>query len=637
MDLMKKKSGRVCCKSVAMLLVLCVVLVGCSGSSDQTDATILPTQQATTSAGMVDALAGNTVASLGETEVMESVRTSPSSGLAASSADDREEAAVIQQSAESEETPIEEASIQDECQTPEVDVAETTENTVLTDFITGKIILSDDEEPMGLESIYIRTYPGFWESVDLDNISDYARNYPGPQLPDEWNNDLHIELRDSYGTAVYCSPFILHPIFRYNFLARIPDPPDYDRIAIVKLGEDIGEVWRSRNTPIVEDLKPEHGSIFCYNDVIRGLTDIKVTWSPKDKDIDSTTPSVNGVSFRWTDSVWISTDGGATFKYIDDPSLGTYFDPVRSIDPIDLHKAEDVYVRVHVSDSTRTSYAETYFTFDPSACSPEQQQFESFEETSPERRVQEISAETECELPRLNLEDEQNEDRLDHVIDAQVFSSYEREPLGFSSFKIEMLAIPRISSNLHSWSDNLPKGTIELRDKSGQPVVNSQYEISWPQLGMPPRPPRIPGDIYLAPNYDFTNFSSGAFPNPSEYESIAVLYAGEEIGVFHKSANSPVVEIVSPGCGEVYQSGDTIRMTWYGYDLDADDLDYEVWYSTDERESYRKKYLEDDYTFSPSTSFQQEDFSGRVYVRVHATDGFLTDYDETYFEIVQDE
>ena len=696
-----------CCKSVVMLLVLGVVLGGCSGSSDQTDATVLPAQQTTTSAGMADASAGNTVASSGETEVVDSASVSPSSVPAGSSVDNGEEAdvqdstpsaavipstattvlsstiddvstktreealaeiiarassrnaseeeiaeliawalseiasekeAAIQQPAESDETPTEgteeetdieeeEASIQqpaeseetpteetaeetetlEECQTTEIDAAKTAEN---TDFIKGRITLSDEGKPLRLQSLRVYTYPGLWVPVEPDNDLEI----------------LNLELRDDLGVTVYCVPFSIHPEFFSNFLVRIPDPPDYDGIAIVNSDIDIGEIRRSRITPIVEDLTPEHGSLYCYEEVIRGRTNIRVrgTFSRH---------SINSIY-----SIWISTDGGTNYENILQPS-SAYFFSLRDyfskrIHPAELHRAEDVYIRVHVSNSTRTSYAETYVKFDHSACSSEQEQVEAEIETSPERQDQEISAGTECDLPRLNPEGEQNEKKLDHIIDAKIYLSFENDPIGLSSFQVEVLAVPSLSSEPSAGGTHR-RGTIELRDATGQAVFSSQYIVFWPPGTIIPYNKMIPGDVYFEPyfsKYRSSIFVSGAFPDPADYESIAVLYDGEEIGVFHKSSNSPVVGIVSPSCGEVYQSDDTIRIIWYGYDLDGDDLDYEVWYSTDERSSYRRKYIEDDFTFDTTSSFW-EDFSGRVYVRVHVTDGFLTDHAETYFEI----
>ena len=684
MDLMNKKSGRVCCKSAATLLVLCVVLSGCSGSSDQTDATVLPGQQATTTAGIADASDGNAVASSGETEVVDSARTSPSSAPTASAADnidkaglpnsaattvipstttvvssskvnderlrawealsgfiskalsgnanaeefneimerftykdDSKEEAAIQQPAELEETTTEETDEETEtlkeCQTPEIDAAETAEN---TDFIKGRISLSDDGKPLRLESLRVDTYPGLWVPVGpTDNLEI-----------------LNLELRDNLGTTVYCTPFSIHPEFYSNFLVRIPDPPDYDRIAVVNSDIDVGEVRRSRNTPIVEDLVPEDGSLYCYEDVIRGRTDIRVRGKIRDSDFFDRTGN-------FTYSVWISTDGRENYKNIVWPSSTTGRNFEDGIHPAELYRVEDVYIRVHVSDSTRTSYAETYVKFDPSSCSAGQEQVETERKTSPERQNQEISAEVECDLPKLNPKGEYNNNRLDHSINASVFLSLEDEPLGLWSFGVKLLPTPRILSDPSSEYENFPIVAIELRDASGEAVFRSQYRVFWPQLGRFTESV-LPNDIFFWAYYRRGYFASDAYiPDSSEYESIAILYAGEEIGVFHKSSNSPVVEIVSPNCGEIYQSDDTIRMTWYGYDLDGDDLDFDVWYSIDEGASYRRTSLGDDYTFGSNPSFVsfREDFSGRVYVRVHATDGFLTDYDETYFEISEGE
>ena len=613
MDLMNRKGGRKHCKSAVVLAVLCVVLVGCSSSFDQTDATILPE------------------------EVSDSAPVSPSSVPASSSAEEREQAdfqdstpttavipsttteveTAIQQPAESEETLTEETAEETgtlkECQTDQ-DVVETAES---TDFIKGRVTLSDEGKPLRLESLRVDTYPGLWVPVE----------------PDDDLEILNLELRDDLGVAVYCVPFSVHAEFYSNFLVRVPDPPDYDRIAVVNSNIDIGEIWRSRNAPIVEDLTPDHGSLYCYEEVIRGRTSIRVRGKIRDSDFFASTFG----NFRY--SVWISTDEGKNYKNIVWPSSATGRNFSDSIHPAELHRAENLYIRVHVSDSTRTSYAETYVKFDPSACSSEQEQVETERETSPERQNQEIILEAECDLPELNPKGEYNNNRLDHSINASVFLSLEDEPLGLWSFGVKLLPTPRILSDLSSEYENFPIVAIELRDASGEAVFRSQYRVLWPQLGRFTESV-LPNDIFFWAYYRRGYFASGAYiPDSSEYESIAILYAGEEIGVFHKSANSPVVEIVSPGCGEVYQRGDTIRMTWYGYDLDGDDLDYDVWYSIDEGASYQRTSLGDDYTFGSNPSFVsfREDFSGRVYVRVHATDGFLTDYDETYFEIVQDE
>ena len=677
---MNKKSGSKCCKSAAILAVLCVVLGGCSGSSDQTDATISLEQQTTTSVGATDASPENTLASSGEAEVVDSALASPSSVPVSSSTDNREEVdfpdntpsitttasnstiddesaetweeelaefaarvssgnagpgefdeimarppyedareeeADIQQSAESDKTPTEETDIQSECQTPEVDLTEAIENTVLTDFVGGRISLSDNGKPLRLESLRVDTYPGLWVPVGpTDNLEI-----------------LNLELRDDLGVTVYCAPFSVHPEFYNNFLVRIPDPPDYDRIAIVNLDIDIGEVWRSRNAPIVEDLTPERGSLYCYEDVIRGRADIRVRGKIRDSDFFSSTVG----DFRY--SVWISTDGGENYKNIVWPSSATGKNFRDEIHPAELYRAENVYIRVHVSDSTRTSYAETYVKFDPSACSSEQEQVEAERNTSPERPNQEISAEVECDLPELNPEGEHNNDRLDHTINASLFLSLENEPLGLWSFKVKLLPIPWILSDMSAGFENFPIVTIELRDSSEKAVISSQYRVFWPQETRI-REIILPNDIHFWSYYRIGHFGSGAsIPDPSAYESIAILYDGEEIEVFHKSSSSPVVEIVSPNCGEVYHSDDTIRMTWYGYDLDGDDLDYEVWYSVDDGASYQRTYLSDDYTFGLNPSFVsfREDFSGRVYVRVHVTDGFLTDHAETYFEISEGE
>lgn len=390
------------CKSVAMLLVLGVVLVGCAGSSDQTDATVLPAQQTTTSAGMADASAGNTVASSGETEVVDSASVSPSSVPAGSSVDNGEEAdvqdstpsvavippttttvlsstiddvstktreealaeiiarassrnaseeeiaepievalseiasekeAVIQQSSESDETPTEgtdeETDIEDECQTPEIDTTEATNDTVLTDVIHGNIIRSEDGEPSRLDYVDVETYPGFWAPFDV--YYEFEVLFV-----------LNIELRDATGATVYCAPFSVRPSSNGNFWVRIPNPPEYDRIAVVNSGEEIGEVWRSRHTPIVEDLTPEYGSIFCYDNVIKGTEYIRMRWKNTDRD-HYTLPFSSPFHYKLANHIWISTDGGSTYKLIWRGTARTY-----RFHPADFYNARDVYVRVHI-------------------------------------------------------------------------------------------------------------------------------------------------------------------------------------------------------------------------------------------------------------------------------------------------
>lgn len=218
---------------------------------------------------------------------------------------------------------------QKECQLDTIDIPEAKTATESTDFIWGTMHVTDDGEPLRLESIEVRTYPGSWQPVE----------------PDDGDHIFDIELRDASGESVYSAPIMVFGDWNAEFLVRIPDPPEYESIAILDSGRKIGEVWKSPNSPEIEIRRPEHGSVFCYEDVLRMLDYVRLSWSGDDRD---------GDELEY--DIWISTDGGETYELTN--TLRSNFHPS------DLYGAEEVYARVYVTDGRSTAFDETYFVLD---------------------------------------------------------------------------------------------------------------------------------------------------------------------------------------------------------------------------------------------------------------------------------
>lgn len=218
---------------------------------------------------------------------------------------------------------------QKECQLDTTDIPEAKTSTESTDFIWGTMHVTDDGEPLRLESIEVRTYPGSWQPVE----------------PDDGDHIFDIELRDASGESVYSAPIMVFGDWNAEFLVRIPDPPEYESIAILDSGRKIGEVWKSPNSPEIEIRRPEHGSVFCYEDVLRMLDYVRLSWSGDDRD---------GDELEY--DIWISTDGGETYELTN--TLRSNFHPS------DLYGAEEVYARVYVTDGRSTAFDETYFVLD---------------------------------------------------------------------------------------------------------------------------------------------------------------------------------------------------------------------------------------------------------------------------------
>lgn len=216
-----------------------------------------------------------------------------------------------------------------ECQLDTTDIPEAKTSTESTDFIWGTMHVTDDGEPLRLESIEVRTYPGSWQPVE----------------PDDGDHIFDIELRDASGESVYSAPIMVFGDWNAEFLVRIPDPPEYESIAILDSGRKIGEVWKSPNSPEIEIRRPEHGSVFCYEDVLRMLDFIRLSWSGNDRD---------GDELEY--DIWISTDGGETYELTNTLR--------RNFHPSDLYGAEEVYARVYVTDGRSTAFDETYFVLD---------------------------------------------------------------------------------------------------------------------------------------------------------------------------------------------------------------------------------------------------------------------------------
>ena len=116
--------------------------------------------------------------------------------------------------------------------------------------------------------------------------------------------------------------------------------------------------------------------------------------------------------------------------------------------------------------------------------------------------------------------------------------------------------------------------------------------------------------------------------NPPDYSSIAVLHENEELLVQHRSANTPSLSIQGPTAGQVFTADDSVALSWQGSDIDGDELDYLVFYSTDGGDSYERLRIAS--RNSPKTiSASRLESSSQARLAVSVSDGTRSMFAET--------
>ena len=114
--------------------------------------------------------------------------------------------------------------------------------------------------------------------------------------------------------------------------------------------------------------------------------------------------------------------------------------------------------------------------------------------------------------------------------------------------------------------------------------------------------------------------------NPPDYAKFRISHSGKEIGVFDRSQNAPSLSLNGPSERQRFANDDTVDLSWIGSDLDGDELDYIVYYSTDGGTSYNVISQAGNRT---SINFDDLAGSGQTRFAVSVSDGTRSTFVET--------
>ena len=517
-----------------------------------------------------------------------------------------------------------------------------------TDVIEGVMLMSEDKRPLRLESLEVETYPGLidkyvgiidrWRSgqeILNEENKIFETDGQGNHIFSDDNFIFVVELRNEAGETVYSTKFFALGLYDNwdHFYVTIPDPPNYKSIAVLHNSETVGEVWRSKSDPIVRIHAPSPGKVFCLEDLLSGKDSIDLSWSGFDADGDDL-----------EHKVWVSTNGGKTYNHL--PTFlesNIYFDGA--------YETGTMHIRLYVTDGRRTAFAETYIGIHE-ANKPAGQN-----KTTVETPVEfsnssdSIIKKSKCGLPTDNGYSNDSSPGKTDYITGYILFRYKTIPVTNPQFKsimqpffIRNIGIetrPHVVQPRLNYNTYFPTLEFELRDASGKKIHSVLHTITWPFESSRDvynlyRPSASGARLTRIPRF------AAPIPNPPEYDSVAILYGGKEIGTVKKSQSQfePTIEIVEPLCGSIYPSTDKVQMIYKAYDLDGNQLnpsgyygDIKLWYSIDEGKTYKA------FGGDPASVFRARYFtdSGRVFVRLYVTDGMRTSFDETYFDIISTE
>ena len=161
---------------------------------------------------------------------------------------------------------------------------------------------------------------------------------------------------------------------------------------------------------------------------------------------------------------------------------------------------------------------------------------------------------------------------------------------------------------------------LELLDAAGTVLRSEPFSVSEESV-----------DIYPAKFGEISGVSSQAsfdviVSNPPDYAKFRISHSGKEISVFDRSQNAPSLSLNGPSERQRFANDDTIALSWTGNDLDGDELDYIVYYSTDGGTSYNVISQAGNRT---SINFDDLDGSGQTRFAVSVSDGTRSTFVET--------
>ena len=443
----------------------------------------------------------------------------------------------------------------------------------LREYISGTIHYSDISD----DGIPARV------SLRSPTILNLSRDSIKPEGT-ERENELILELRDSAGHSLksinfYVQPSVGHIDPTLEALEENPDvstifknayfdifvtnPPNYDSMAILYEGNELEIEEHSANTPCLSVSYPTEDQAFDESDHI--LISLEATDADGDE-----------LSY----SIYHSADGGRFFRRKKTAVMkNSLLSAVISV--ASLQSSNRALLVVSVTDGERSMIWE-----------------------SP------IFA-----LPGYVLGYVQaSEDTVDSdVFSGSVSFSSDGSPRKVSVDPVHSMPRSPISLSAGEYS-------LELLDADGSVLRIVPFSISEESV-----------DAYPAKFGEISSVSSQAsfdviVSNPPDYAKFRISHSGKEISVFDRSQNAPSLSLNGPSERQRFANDDTIALSWTGNDLDGDELDYIVYYSTDGGTSYNVISQAGDRT---SINFDDLDGSGQTRFAVSVSDGTRSTFVET--------
>ena len=446
----------------------------------------------------------------------------------------------------------------------------------LREYITGSIHYSDISDDGIPARVSLRS-PAYFR-LSRDSIKP-----EGAENEDE----LILELRDSAGHSLksinfYVQPSVWHGDPTPEALEENPDmiiwfkdadfdifvanPPNYASMAILYEGNELEIEEHSVNTPCLSVSWPTEDRAFEESD------HILISFEATDADGDE-------LSY----SIYYSADGGTFYRWkktaVMKNSLLSAMISVAS-----LKSSDRARLAVSVTDGERSMVWK-----------------------SP------IFA-----LPSYAIASEDTGVSGEVVVDSDVFSgsvsfSSDGSPTQVSMDPVH--SMPRSPVSL--WAGEY---SLELLDADGTVLRSVPFSISEESV-----------DIYPAKVGEISSLSSQAsfdviVSNPPDYAKFRISHSGKEVSVFDRSQNTPSLSLNGPSERQRFANDDTIALSWAGNDLDGDELDYIVYYSTDGGTSYDVISQAGSRT---SVNFDDLDGSEQARFAVSVSDGTRATFVET--------
>ena len=152
---------------------------------------------------------------------------------------------------------------------------------------------------------------------------------------------------------------------------------------------------------------------------------------------------------------------------------------------------------------------------------------------------------------------------------------------------------------------------FELRDSGGDVLWSVPFDVA---ESVEEADPDFAGEVSDTVYASFSLFVS----DPPDYSKIAVTRSGVDLIVVERSANAPTLSLEGPVEGQRFAYDEPVPLSWTASDLDGDELQYKIFYSTDGGDSYRQisKPLS-----GTSTTYDRLNGSERARFAVSVSDG----------------